>query len=162
MRTIILAALAAFSAFAMAACETSGGTLMSRNQVMEVSRRMTAEYAAAWNANDMNRFGALYAEEARHVTMSGEFLRGRDQIVAAHRANRARYAENVRMATRLEGARAITNDTIVAVMIIEYVSDQSDRNVQAARLTCTLARQNFQWTIAQAHASPATETARRS
>ena len=109
MRTIILAALAAFSAIALAACETSGGTLMSRNQVMEVSRRMTAEYAAAWNANDMNRFGALYAEEARHVTMSGEFLRGRDQIVAAHRANRARYAENVRMATRLEGARAITN-----------------------------------------------------
>ena len=80
------------------------------------------------------------------------------RIVAAHRANRARYAENVRMATRLEGARAITNDTIVAVMIVEYVNSESDRNTQAARLTCTLARQNFQWVIAQAHASPATPT----
>lgn len=158
MRTIILTALAALSAFALAACETSGGTLMTRNQVTQISRRVTAEYAAAWNANDMARFGALYAEEARHVTMGGEFLRGRDQIVAAHRANRARYAENVRMATRLEGARAITNDTIVAVMIVEYVNSDTDRNTQAARLTCTLARQNFQWFIAQAHASPATQT----
>lgn len=162
MRQIILAALAAFAAFALPGCETSGGTLLQRNQVMDISRRMAADYAAAWNANDMSRFGALYAEEARHVTMSGEFLRGRDQIVAAHRANRARYAENVRMVTRLEGARAITNDTIVAVMIVEYVNSQSERDVQAARLTCTLARQNFQWLIAQAHASPAAETARPS
>jgi uncharacterized protein (TIGR02246 family) len=88
--------------------------------------------------------------------MSGEFLRGRAQIVAAHRANRARYADNVRMVTRLEGARAITNDTIVAVMIVEYVNDQSAPNgIQAARLTCTLARSQGQWLIAQAHASAA-------
>jgi uncharacterized protein (TIGR02246 family) len=157
MRHIILAVLTAFAAFALPACATSGGTMMPRSQVMEVSRRITADYAAAWNSNDMNRFGALYGTEARHVTMGGEFLRGRAQIVAAHRANRSRYPDNVRMVTRLEGARAITNDTIVAVMIVEYVNDQSAPNgIQSARLTCTLARQNFQWVIAQAHASAAT------
>ena len=157
MRHIILAAFAVFAAFALPACTTSGGTLMQRSQVMETSRRIAADYAAAWNSNDMNRFGALYAPEARHVTMSGEFLRGRAQIVAAHRANRARYSDNVRMVTRLEGARAISNDTIVAVMIVEYVNNPSAPDgIQAARLTCTLTRQNFQWVIAQAHASAAT------
>lgn len=157
MRHIILAALIAFTAFALPACATSGGTLLQRSHVMEVSRRITADYAAAWNADDMNRFGALYAPQARHVTMSGEFLRGRSQIVAAHRANRTRYSDTVRMVTRLEGARAISNDTIVAVMIVEYVNNPSAPNgIQAARLTCTLTRQNFQWVIAQAHASEAT------
>jgi uncharacterized protein (TIGR02246 family) len=158
MRQIIVAALAALSALALPACTTTtGSTYIERTQVMEVARRMSADYAAAWNANDMARFGALYAPEARHVTLNGEFLRGRSQIVAAHQANRARYSDNVRMVTRLEGARAITNDAIVAVMIVEYVNDPSAPNgIASARLTCTLARQHGQWLIAQAHASPAT------
>ncbi len=157
MRQIIFAALIALSALALPACTTTtGSSYIERTQVMEVSRRITADYAAAWNANDMARFGALYATEARHVTMSGEFLRGRSQIVAAHQANRARYADNVRMVTRLEGARAITNDAIVAVMIVEYVNDPSAPNgIQSARLTCTLTRQGGHWLIAQAHASAA-------
>jgi hypothetical protein len=60
------------------------------------------------------------------------------------------------MVTRLEGARAITNDAIVAVMIVEYVNDPSAPNgIQSARLTCTLTRQGGHWLIAQAHASAA-------
>jgi uncharacterized protein (TIGR02246 family) len=156
MRHIIFAALTAMSALALPGCAATT-PYIERGQVMELSRRIAADYAAAWNSNDMNRFGALYAPEARHVTMGGEFLRGRAQIVAAHRANRSRYSDNVRMVTRLEGARAITNDTIVAVMIVEYVNEPSAPNgIQAARLTCTLARQHGQWLIAQAHASAAT------
>jgi len=158
MRRIIFAALVALSTVALAGCATTtGSSYIERTQVMEVAHRMSADYAAAWNANDMARFGALYASEARHVTMSGEFLRGRSQIVAAHQATRARYAGNVRMVTRLEGARAITNDAIVAVMVVEYVNDPGAPNgIQSARLTCTLARQQGRWLIAQAHASPAT------
>lgn len=99
-------------------------------------------------------FGALYAEDARHVTLAGEFLRGRSAIVAAHRGNRARYASDVRMVTRLEGARAITNDAVVAVMIVEYVNDPSAPNrIQSARLTLTLVRRGSDWLIAQAQAS---------
>ncbi|HCK84697.1 MAG TPA: hypothetical protein DHW63_09345 [Hyphomonadaceae bacterium] len=88
------------------------------------------------------------------MTLGGEFLRGRPAIVAAHRANRARYGANVRMVTRLEGARAITNDTIVAIMRLEYVNDPAAPNgIQVARLTLTMARRGGGWVIAQAQAS---------
>src|SRR5215510_8296541 len=74
MRQIVFAALAAFSAFALPACTTTA-PYIARTHVMDVARRVAADYAAAWNANDMNRFGALYALDARHVTLSGDFLR---------------------------------------------------------------------------------------
>jgi uncharacterized protein (TIGR02246 family) len=155
MRHIIFAALAALSAIALPGCAaTTPGALIARDNVMETSRRVTADYAAAWNAGDMNRFGALYTLESRHVTLAGEFIRGRAAIVTSHRATRERYADNVRMVTRLEGARAITNDAIVAVMIVEYTNvTNAPDGIQAARLTTTLVRQGSAWHIAQAHAS---------
>lgn len=157
MRQIIFAVLAVMGAIALPGCANSRvNSLIDRTEVMEVARRVSADYAAAWNANDMTRFGALYTSEARHVTLSGEFLRGRAAIVTAHRDNRARYAANVRMVTRLEGARGITDDAVVAVMIVEYVNDPSAPNgIQSARLTMTLVEQGGDWRIAQAHASPA-------
>ena len=139
------------------ACETSRtNAMIAREDVMENARRVTERYASSWNANDMAAFGALYTSDARHVNTDGEFLRGRPAIVAAHRANRGRYAESVRMVTRLEGARAITDDAIVAVMVMEIVNDPArPSTVQATRLTLTLARRDGAWLIAQAHASAA-------
>lgn len=155
MRHIILAALLALTPLALSGCATSSSTSpIVRTQVMDVSQRIADRYASAWNANDMAAFGALYAADARHVTLGGEFLRGRSQIVAAHRANRASYGDNVRMATRLEGARAITDDAIVAVMVLEYVNAPNAPNrIQSARMTLTLARRDGEWLIAQAQAS---------
>lgn len=155
MRNIIPAALLAFAPVTLAACSTSSSTSpIARTQVMDVAQRVGDRYASSWNANDMVAFGALYAADARHVTLAGEFLRGRTAIVAAHRAGRARYGDGVRMATRLEGARAITDDAIVSVMIVEYVNDPSAPNrIQSARLTLTLVRRDGEWQIAQAQAS---------
>lgn len=158
MRNLLFAALMALFGLPLAACSSMpgmhSGALVDRGRVMETARHISERYASTWNANDLASFGALYTGDARHVTLGGEFLRGRTAIVAAHRANRARYAANVRMVTRLEGARAITNDTIVAVMRLEYVNDASAPNgIQAARLTLTLARRHGGWQIAQAQAS---------
>lgn len=153
MRHIVLAAFLALSSPGLSGCATSSSPI-ARTQVMDVSQRIADRYASAWNANDMGSFGQLYAADARHVTMSGEFLRGRAAIVAAHRANRSRYGDGVRMATRLEGARAITNDAIVAVMILEYANAPNAPNgIQSARMTLTLARVGGEWVIAQAQAS---------
>lgn len=155
MRELLLATLIVGSALSASGCSTlTNSQLIERSDVMEVSRRITERYASTWNGNDMAGFGALYAADARHVNVAGDFLRGRTAIVAAHRENRARYAEGVRMATRLEGARAITNDAIVAVMLMEIVNDPTRPNaVQATRLTLTLARRGGDWVIAQAQAS---------
>jgi len=157
MRSLFAAIALALVAPALAACSTSANApLIARDNVMENARRIAERYASTWNANDMAGFGALYTPDARHVTLGGEFLRGRQAIVAAHRDNRARYAEGVRMVTRLEGARAITDDAVVAVMIVEYVNDPAAPNrIQSARLTTTLVRRGSDWHIAQAHASPA-------
>lgn len=155
MRPFFFAAFLALSALALPGCTTPSSTSpIARTTVMDTAQRIADRYASSWNANDMGSFGGLYAVDARHVTRGGEFLRGRAQIVAAHRANRARYGEGVRMATRLEGARAITDDAIVAVMIVEYVNQPSAPNrIESARLTLTLARRSGQWVIAQAQAS---------
>jgi len=154
MRQLIFAALLALAPTTLGSCASTTGSPIARESVMESARRIAADYAAAWNTGDMNRFGALYTSEARHVTLAGEFLRGRAAIVTSHRATRARYADNVRMVTRLEGARAITNDAIVAVMIVEYANVANAPNgIQSARLTTTLVRDNGAWRIAQAHAS---------
>lgn len=153
MREILVAV--SLAAMTLSGCASVANTAMiERGTVMETARRVAERYASTWNANDMNGFGALYASDARHVTLNGDFLRHRPAIVAAHRANRARYAESVRMVTRLEGARAITDDAIVSVMIVEYVNDPSrPGEIQSARLTVTLARRDGEWVIAQAHAS---------
>jgi len=155
MRALFFATMLAASTLAAGCAATqSGAAMIARGDVMENSRRIVEAYGAAWNAGDMNRFGALYAGDARHVNTSGEFLRGRGAIVTAHRANRERYAAGVRMATRLEGARAITNDAIVAVMLMEIVNDPNQPGaVQATRMTLTLARRDGDWVIAQAQAS---------
>jgi uncharacterized protein (TIGR02246 family) len=156
MRHILIAAMLAVSALTLPSCASTNAPFIERTQVMETARRIAERYASTWNANDMGAFGALYAADARHVTLGGEFLRGRAAIVTAHRANRARYGAGVRMVTRLEGARAITNDAIVAVMILEYVNDPTaPSGIQAARMTLTLARRDGDWQIAQAQASAA-------
>lgn len=154
MRNFLIAAALAFAPM-LSACETlNSPAMLQRETVMEAARRISERYASTWNANDMAGFGALFAGDGRYVNRNGNFMRGRAAIVAAHRANRARYGAGVRLVTQLEGARAITNDTIVAVMRLEYVNDPSAPNgIQAARLTLTLARRGGAWVIAQAQAS---------
>ena len=154
MRHIVLAALLALAPLSLAACAAQSGARIERGDVMDAARRVSDRYAAAWNTGDMNQFGLLYAPDARHVTLAGVFLRGRAAIVAAHRDGR--HAQGVRMATRLEGARAVSADTIVSVMIVEYVNEPSAPNrIRTARLTVTLVQRDGTWLIAQAHASPA-------
>jgi uncharacterized protein (TIGR02246 family) len=45
---------------------------------------LVQDFAAAWNAHDMTRFGALFAEDAEFVNVVGLWWHGRAQIQAAH------------------------------------------------------------------------------
>ncbi len=155
MRQILVAASLALAALSVSACETSPSAtaLIERTEVMSVSRALSDRYASAWNAKDMAAFGALYLPDARHVNMSGEFLRGRNTITDVHRRNRASYSPSVRMISQLEGARAITEDAIVAVVRLEIVNDPAKPGgVNSSRVTFTLVRRDNEWKIAQAHA----------
>jgi len=159
MRRILIAVLLAFSGLSAAGCATTTAPApyVERTEVMSVARAVSDRYASAWNAADMAAFGALYLPDARYVNISGEFWRGRAQIVDVHRRNRAGYAPSVRMTTQLEGARAITDDVIIAVVKLEIVNDPAKPGaVSASRITFTLAKREGDWKIAQAHAYPVT------
>lgn len=156
MRQVILAVVLTLGALALPGCAStgSGRQLIERTEVMGGARGVAERYAAAWNVNDMAGFGALFTSDARYVNLGGTFLRGRAAIVSTHRDTRPRYASAARMTTRLEGARAITNDAVVAVMVMEIANDPARASdVQATRLTLTLVEQGGAWLIAQAHAS---------
>lgn len=155
MRQILMAAAVACAGLAASGCETTSApaALIERTEVMTVARALSDRYASAWNAGDMAGFGALFVPDARHVNMSGEVLRGRSTIVDVHRRNRASYPASVRMIAQLEGARAITEDAIVAVVRLEIVNDPARPGVVSpSRVTLTLVRRDGQWKIAQAHA----------
>jgi uncharacterized protein (TIGR02246 family) len=123
---------------------------------MESARLIVLRYADAWSTGDWPSFGALYAPDARHVNTAGEFWRGRSEIVEVHRKNRAALPASVRMTARLDGARAISEDAIVAVARLEIVNDPAKPGaVSATRVTFTLVERDGQWRIAQAHAYPA-------
>jgi len=42
------------------------------------------ELAQSWNAHDMRRFAACFAEDADFVNVAGHWLRGRDEIERTH------------------------------------------------------------------------------
>ncbi|MBL8560153.1 MAG: SgcJ/EcaC family oxidoreductase [Hyphomonadaceae bacterium] len=159
MHRSLFAAAAAMASLAASACATAPSApapIIERTVVMESARITMLRYADAWSNSDWNGFGALYAADARHVNTAGEFWRGRTQIVDVHKKNRAGLASGVRMTARLEGARAITDDAIVAVVRLEIVNDPSRPGaVNATLVTFTLVHRDDQWRIAQAHAYPA-------
>lgn len=45
-----------------------------------------AAFQSAWNAHDMAAFGALFHDDASFVNRFAHYVRGRDEIVALHRA----------------------------------------------------------------------------
>lgn len=159
MRRHAFAALAAIMSLAAAGCATTPSApapLIERSAVMESARMVALRYADAWSTGDWAAFGALYTPDARHVNTSGEFWRNRAQIVDIHRKNRAAMASSVRMTARLEGARAITSNAIVAVVRLEVVNDPAKPGaVSATLVTFTLVERDAQWRVAQAHAYPA-------
>jgi uncharacterized protein (TIGR02246 family) len=154
MRHLLAAILIAASAPALTACETiNSPDRVAKNTVVEAAAGVVRSYARTWNDRDMTGFGALYAPDARYVNSTGTFLRGRSAIVATHRDTRKRYPESARMSTTLRGARAITNDAIVAVMGLTIRDDPKPEPVYATRLTLTLVKREGVWVIAQAQAT---------
>lgn len=156
MRHLLAALFLAASASALSGCETfDSPERVGQTTVTEAATGVVSRYAATWNARDMAAFGALFAADARYVNSSGSFLRGRAAIVARHRETRRGYPENAYMVTSLRGARAITDDAIVAVMRLSIREGPKPEATYATRLTLTLVRREGAWVIAQAQATTA-------
>lgn len=158
MRHLLLAALIA--ALPLSACETMNSPdRVGSDKVVASATGVIRQYARTWNDRDMTGFGALFATDARYVNSEGTFLRGRSAIVARHRSTRGRYADTARMSTSLRGARAITNDAIIAVMGMAIRDGARPEPIHDSRLTLTLVKREGAWVIAQAQASPSPQAA---
>lgn len=155
-RHLLAALLIAVSAPLLTSCETiDSPARLHRGTPVEVAAPLIRSYARTWNDRDMTGFGALFAPDARYVNGAGTFIRGRSAIVATHRTVRRQYPETARMSTTLRGARAITNDTIVAVMALTIRDGPKPEATYATRVTLTLVRRDSAWVIAQAQATKA-------
>lgn len=77
-------------------------------------RDLVAEVQAAWNAHDMVRFAANFADDADFVNVRGMWWRGRAEIEERHTASHASRFRDSRMANRLEEAREIAPGVWVA------------------------------------------------
>lgn len=154
MRHWIAIALVAAAMPMLTACETlDSPERVASSTVTQTAAGVVRRYASTWNDRDMTGFGALYAADARYVNSSGTFLRGRSAIVARHRDTRKNYPEGARMNTTLRGARAITDDAIIAVMRMTIRDDPRPEPVYTTSLTLTLVKREGAWVIAQAQAS---------
>lgn len=47
-------------------------------------RKVVADFAATWNAHDMNAFGELFAPNADFSVITGKLLKGRGEIESYH------------------------------------------------------------------------------
>lgn len=63
------------------------GTAMARQaDLAQRVGRLVDDYAAAWNASDMDAMAALYADDVHWVNIVGMHWQGRAQVDHAHRA----------------------------------------------------------------------------
>ncbi len=60
---------------------------LTREKMMEMNRseELPEAFQLAWNAHDMEAFGALFHDTATFVNRFAHYVRGVDEIVALHR-----------------------------------------------------------------------------
>ena len=68
---------------------------------------LVTEAEAAWNAHDMKRFAACFAEDADFVNVAGDWWHGRNEIEQRHASGHAAQFKNSTMQMELAGFREI-------------------------------------------------------
>lgn len=82
---------------------------------------LVAEVEAAWNAHDMRRFAACFAEDADFVNVRGVWWRGRKEIEERHAASHANRFRQSRIRLQLAESREI--DPGVSVAHVRWTLD---------------------------------------
>lgn len=108
-----------------------------------------AASAAGWNAGDLNRFMAVYAEDAIYVTAKG-VVRGKAEI-AAHYAPSFTNGTNSRgmLSFDMLAERAI--DARHRVLVARWTL--TGKQVQSGYTTLVFAKQGNEWRIVTDHSS---------
>lgn len=104
---------------------------------------LAREIENAWNAHDMKRFAACFAEDADFVNVRGVWMRGRDDIREKHAESHASRFKDSTMQLRLASFREIASD--VGVMHVAWQLEGHDESGPAA--TTGTRRGIWSWTV---------------
>jgi uncharacterized protein (TIGR02246 family) len=75
---------------------------------------LVTEVEQAWNAHDMSRFAAFFAEDADFVNVRGWWWRGRGEIEQKHALFHETIFSDSTMALELASVREVAPDVVVA------------------------------------------------
>jgi uncharacterized protein (TIGR02246 family) len=114
--------------------------------------RIRVGFEEAWNRHDMDKFAALFTEDASFVNVRGLKLDGRTAIRDQHAAiHEGFYRESV-VRVSVEDSMQLSPEVIVCHLMTELDGDQRTPGVtRSTALTLVLARTKGEWRIAAAH-----------
>lgn len=116
----------------------------------EVVSAMEAS-ATGWNANDLDRFMAIYANDAIMVTSKG-LLSGKTAIADKYRPSFA-AGGNTRGKLRFEGLAYRTLSKVHALLFARWILTTADGKVESGYTTLTFERRPEGWRIISDHSS---------
>ena len=117
-----------------------------------VAADVMARAEQAWNAGDGAAFGALFAAESDFVNVRAEHHRGREAIGRGHQAIFDTIYAGSSVAYRVEMARPLGPDHILAVVGATLDAPSGPlRGVNEARMTIVLAPEGDDWKVTAFH-----------
>lgn len=116
----------------------------------EVMAAMEAS-GAGWNANDLDRFMAVYANDAIMVTSKG-LLSGKAAIADKYRPSFA-AGGNTRGKLRFEGLAYRTLSKVHALLFARWILTTADGKTESGYTTLTFERRPEGWRIISDHSS---------
>ena len=125
---------------------------MASEDVEGVAREIVGRLEHAWNAGDGAAFGAPFAADADFVDIRGDHHRGREAIVAGHRAILDTIYEGSTVAYRVTGARPLAD----GVLLVHTTGDLTIpagpmAGAHRAQQSYVLVRRGGAWEIASFH-----------
>jgi uncharacterized protein (TIGR02246 family) len=112
---------------------------------------LVAALVAAWNAHDMAAFARLFHEDAAFVNVAGRYAHGRAEIEQLHAAAHAAFYRDSAITMRLEDARAVAADLVVAhATSVVRGDERAPGQVRETIMTLVIERRHGDWKISAA------------
>lgn len=114
-----------------------------------IAEAITRHLEDAWNAGDGRAYGDPFAEDAGYITVLGHLIQSRSAIAGSHQSIFKTIYRNSTVRQKVIGARALTDDVIVAhVDIVLSVPSGHIAGDHNAIQTLILVRQGEGWRVA--------------
>ena len=114
-------------------------------------RELFASTLTAWNTADADAYGAAFTEDADYMIFTGTHYRGRDIIVAMHRALWRKYLKGSRLLGHVTDVRFLTADVAVVTSVGRVLKSRFSRRNPDKAQTFVAVRRDGAWKFAAFH-----------